>query len=449
MADLVDSLVIGAGPAGLAAAMALLDAGDDPLVLEAANEAGGYLGSLPEGDYLLPRGPHALPGSAAASFQLLERLGLLERAIPARAAARRYLWQGRLVALPTGPGSFLTSSFLSLGGKLRLLSEPLRGRPSTVDPHESVLDFFTRRFGAEAASELAAPFVNGVYAGDPSALEARSAFPRVWDLEERAGSLVRGLVRGGRGGRKKTTARRRGLWSLPRGLGEIADAAAEVLRDRLQCGRAVVALKDDGDAMVVETETTSHRARRVVLAVPPPAAAPLLAAVDDESSELARGVPLAPVAVVHLGGPLDEATAPSGFGVLVHPRHELATLGMVFCSALFPERVPTGCWHSASYLGGTRRPELVERDDDTLIETAATEGERLLGFRPERGLAKVLRYPGAIPQLVHGHRDRITRLRERVGARTPRLRLAGNWLDGVGVEQAVASGQRAVEELAA
>jgi len=64
--------VVGAGVAGLAAAIALVDAGRDVVVHEAAPVAGGRCRALPDGT---DNGTHALVGANHAALRFLDRIG--------------------------------------------------------------------------------------------------------------------------------------------------------------------------------------------------------------------------------------------------------------------------------------------------------------------------------------------------------------------------------------
>ncbi|MBF0162840.1 MAG: FAD-dependent oxidoreductase [Magnetococcales bacterium] len=81
-------LVLGAGVAGLTAALHLADAGQRPVLLEAAKAAGGRARSWfdPACDEELDNGPHLLMGAYTHTLQLLDRLGtrglLLEEKTP-------------------------------------------------------------------------------------------------------------------------------------------------------------------------------------------------------------------------------------------------------------------------------------------------------------------------------------------------------------------------------
>lgn len=78
-----------------------------------------------------------------------------------------------------------------------VLREPFKREnrpPGAVD--ESVDGFFTRRFGAKFARVFGSALVHGIYAADARKLSLRSAFPSMWDAEERGrGSVLLGSLR--------------------------------------------------------------------------------------------------------------------------------------------------------------------------------------------------------------------------------------------------------------
>ncbi|MFB6173717.1 MAG: universal stress protein, partial [Halobacteriales archaeon] len=60
---------------------------------------------------------------------------------------------------------------------------------------ESLASFTRRRLGAEVLDYAVAPFVGGVFAGDPEQLSARHSFERLVRWEQEHGSLVWGALR--------------------------------------------------------------------------------------------------------------------------------------------------------------------------------------------------------------------------------------------------------------
>jgi oxygen-dependent protoporphyrinogen oxidase len=123
--------------------------------------------------------------------RIVEQTGLADRLLEAAPAARkRFVMRNRqLLSLPGSPGEGITTKLFSTRAKLRLLAEPFIGR---ARDEETVAEFVTRRLGREFLDYAVAPFISGVYAGDPAKLSVRAAVARIYALERDHGSLIRG-----------------------------------------------------------------------------------------------------------------------------------------------------------------------------------------------------------------------------------------------------------------
>ncbi len=441
MSSILDSVVVGAGIAGLAAASELLRRGREVVVCEAGPRAGGVGQTELRDGYLFERGPNTFRVNAALR-ELLAASGLESRLLSASPSSRErfLLVEGRLVPVPLNPIAFARTPLLSARGKLRLLREPFVRRGSI--PGESAAAFVARRLGPEVAERLVAPFLVGIYAGDASRLAAESVFPGLVEHERAHASIARGLVarsfrRGPRG--------LAGIFSGADGISDLVQALAGGLGSALRVSTPVAAIRRAADAWEVETPTETLRARSVVVATPAHEAAAILRKLDDEAARLLEGIDYAPVASVSFG--VDPAGARErirGFGFLVPPGRETALLGCLFMSRLFPGRAPAGRELVTCLCGGTFHPELLGLPDDALANLVRDALVRILGLRGELRVLGITRWPRAVPQPGAGHRERIATVRAHL-ASLASLALAGAYLDGVAFGDAAASGMSAAQ----
>jgi protoporphyrinogen/coproporphyrinogen III oxidase len=395
-----DAVVVGAGIAGLACAERVAALGGRVLVLEREPRVGGMLRSDELDGFVVDRGPQTIRGADPALFGELDALGL-ERTPAEGSDARFILHGGKLVALPRSPLAFLRTPLLSSAGKARVLREPFVRRGTT--PDESVDAFFRRRVGREVAERVVDPFVSGVHAGDPAELSMARVFPAVVAGERAYGSLAAwGLARAlGRASAAPHSASdgRPEIFSFRGGLERWPAALADRLGDSVRTGVHVLGVERITEGWAVHWEGGSALARHVALAAPAAAAAAMLRQEDDPDLVALERVAYAPIATVSLGYRLqDIREAPRGFGVLIPAVEERPVLGILWLSSMFPGRSPEGTALTTTFIGGARRPDLVEMDDEVLVRMAHDEHQNLLGAHGEPVFSMVNRWPAAIPQ---------------------------------------------------
>jgi len=443
----LDVAVVGGGVSGLACGLWLHRAGRSVLVLEASSAPGGCVRTLRHEGWTFELGPNAITDPSGAVKLLCEAAGIAARRREAEgAAAKRYIYKseptatkgegsGRLLALPLSPLSFAASPLLSARTKLGLLREPFIA-PAPEDTEESVADFVRRRLGPEFLDVLVGPFVSGIYAGDPERLSIRWAIPRIYELEQQHGSLIRGAL-----ARRKGPSPSGEPVSFPEGLEELPRAMAGVLGERLVLDTPVVGLERCHEGFLLEARsrhggTRRIRADRVIIATPADVAAHLLSGIAPEARTLAE-IPYAPVVSVALGfreGPFAQQL--DGFGFLAPASEKLDLLGCLFSSSLFEGRTPPGCIALTALAGGATRPEMVDLPEGTLLERILRDLRRALGPLPDPIFHHVTRWPRAIPQYQLGH-GRFVALAATLQRAFPGLYFAGNWIGGISLADCI------------
>jgi protoporphyrinogen/coproporphyrinogen III oxidase len=441
--------VLGAGATGLAAAYRLAQNGYQVRVFEATDRVGGAVRTERPDGWLIEGGPNSMLAGEPTVATLIDELGLADERLPASAGAKnRYIVRGgKAVAAPSSPPSFLSSPLFSLGGKIRLfgdLFERRRVRPSDV----SLEDFARSHFGQELVDYGLNPFVGGVYAGDPKKLSARYSFPKLWEIEQQHGSIIRGQIAEAKArkasGKPKPAG---GIFSFRRGLQTLTDAlAARLPPGALSLRARIEALVPGTPWSVVWHDGTSAHTEKfdaVVTALPAPALAQLrfgtlaerpLAALDT--------IEHPPVASLFLGYRRDQVAHPlDGFGVLAPEIERRSVLGILFSSSLFPGRAPNGHVALTVMVGGARQPELARLPADRLLGAVDRDLRELLGVNGAPVFQRHTFWPRAIPQYNLGYERHLETMAAAEQAHRA-LFIGGQARDGIALPACLAAGEK-------
>lgn len=428
-----DVIVLGGGISGLTAGFWLHEKGLRVLVLEASDRPGGCITTWGREGFLFELGPNTVLNNALEIDALCEAAGLMgSRLTAAPASKKRFIVKGgRLVALPGNPPAFLFSGLFSLRTKLGLLKEPFVGRPAE-GTEENIAQFVRRRLGEELLRYAVGPFVSGVYAGDPEKLSVRHAVPKIYALEEKYGSLIKGAI-----AKKKGPAPAGGLFSFPQGLKALPETLAERLGDGYRPRTAVRAVETRPGGFSVGASGPGgdlvFTAQAVLCALPAPAASAALTPLGGEFPGMIGGLPYADVALLCMGFRREDVVHPlDGFGCLspeVEGRH---FLGCLFTSSLFPGRAPEGHVALSVFVGGALHPERAAEREGTMLENVLQDLDRLLGLKGSPVLTRMERWQPAIPQYDLGH-GAFKAAAQALEEANPGLFVSGNLLYGVSV----------------
>lgn len=214
----------------------------------------------------------------------------------------------------------------------------------------------------------------------------------------------------------------------------MVDALARALGPVARTGTRVTGLRREGTGWRLSVEEHGQQAEltadKVVLAVPAYVAAELLRPLDEKLAARVAGIAYAPVAVVHLGFAPGSTPPPDGFGFLVPTVERRRVLGVIHASATFPWRAEGGRILYTCMVGGAKRPDLVELDEEALVKLAREELRELAGVTAEPSFTDVVRWKRGIPQYNVGHLARVAAIDEDL-TRLPGLYLTGNAYKGV------------------
>ena len=460
--------VIGGGIAGLATAFALheqAEAAGLPLectILEAALTWGGKILTHRVGDLLIEAGPDSFLSQKSWGLQLCEKLGLADRVINTNEQQKatfvysrgrlRPLPEGLVLIVPTKLGPFFRSGLVSWAGIVRMgMDLTLPARPPNGD--ESLAAFFTRRLGREAFERLVEPLMAGIYAGDAGQMSLRATFPRFSEIEQRYGSLIRGMLaeRNAAGKRGTGGATKRTMFvTLRGGVGELIEALLTRLRAAgvtLRSGVEVTAVKARPTTPAGShryevhcgTGTTIH-ADSVVLATPAFVSSEFVRPLSPEAAGLLDTIPYASTATVSLAYASGQVSgAVTGFGFVVPRVEQRALLAATWTSSKWPHRAPSSQTLIRCYVGGVGREEWLKTDDATLVARIRQELRDIAGLVGEPQYVEVKRWDRGMPQYTLGHLDRVDRI-QLLMKEARGLFLAGAAYRGVGIPDCIRDG---------
>jgi oxygen-dependent protoporphyrinogen oxidase len=314
-----------------------------------------------------------------------------------------------------------------------------RTQPPAED--ESIAAFVRRKFGTELLERMVAPFVSGVYAGDPERLSMRASFPKIHEFEMQYGSVIRGAMKS----RPPKGTPRGGLCAFRDGMETLPRAIANRLGTSLHMETSVTAIrrgKANGKPWF-EIDITRRDQREtlaasaVILATPTQVASQILGHLSAAFAPIFSRIEYAPVNVLSACYRREQfQRAPDGFGFLVPHTEGLHVLGTVFNSSLFPGRAPEGMVALTSFSGGATDPQFCELSDREITETISGEVTRVLGINGNPVATNLQRYPRALPQYNLGHTETINSLIALTDS-IPGLFLAGNYLAGPSIGSCV------------
>ncbi len=449
-----DAVIIGAGLTGLVTAYCLSRKGKDVKIIEKRDRPGGVIQSMEKSGFLYEKGPNTGVLGNPEVIQLFDDLKdecKLEKA-RAEAKKRLVLKNGKWEPLPTGLMEAIKTPLFSLGDKFRILGEPFR-KPGK-NPDENLADMVKRRMGKSFLDYAVDPFILGIYAGDPGYLIPKYALPKLYNLEQNYGSFIKGAIK--KKSEPKTELEKRAdrsVFSVKGGLESLVGAlynktgtekfifnAASVTTEYHGKELIGVHFKLNGKNQTIETSkviitTGAHEMRQI------------LPFIKTTTMDTIDNLQYAKVIEVAVGYRKWEGIALDAFGGLIPFRENRDILGVLFLSSFLENRAPDGGALMAVFMGGMRKPELVQLSDEQVKKVLTHEFKELMGvheFQPD--LLEITRYEHAIPQYGIDSKKRLEAI-SKIEREYPGLIIAGNSIEGIGIADRIKQGMLKAREI--
>lgn len=410
--------ILGAGISGLAAAHWLNKDGFDVKILEAKSEPGGAMETSNENGFLIDFGPNSGLDTTPLIRQLVDDVGLSDEIIYASEVSnKRYILRdNKLHPLPMNPISLIKSKLFSAKGKFRLLGEPFVGK-SDDGYYQSIAQFVSRRLGQDFLDYAIDPFVSGVFAGDPYKLSVKSAFPKLYRLEELYGGLVKGMIKGARERKKRAEESKQsakmfsfinGMQSFPMAIAKklegkilfesrVKSIKRRVHRDELENGKWEISFEKDGKIQEIISDY-------ILSTIPAYDASKIFSDLDHEFNKHAEDIFYPPVMVLYLGFNKKDIGLPlDGFGFLIPSKEKKNFLGALWSSVIFPNRCDDDKSAFTIFVGGARSHKFIDSEKNVIIEKVLSEFKDIMNIKADPVLIKEKLWIKAIPQYNLGY----------------------------------------------
>ncbi len=454
-------IIIGGGIAGLATAYYLQQQPNPPsyTLIERAPRLGGKIVTNTGDGFVIEGGPDSFISQKPWAYQLCKALGLEDRLVGTNDERRKTyvvhkgglkpLPDGVMLIIPTRFMPFALSPLISPLGKLRMGLD-LFIPPKTDDSDESLADFITRRLGREALDKIAEPLMAGIYVADPFHLSLKSTFPRFIALEQKYGSLIKGML-----AQMKARAMHKNGADKPKlslfmtlrgGLTELVDALTAQLSGEILTGQAVTGIEytpaDSAPWQVRLADGQTRRADALIVATPAPPAADLLEPHSPALAQKLREIRYLSTVTVTLAFKRDEFSHPlDGFGFVVPKSENRRLMACTWLTTKFNHRAPDDHVLLRVFVGGYKNEELVALSDEELLKLVQEELRELMGVTAQPTRTEIYRWPNGNAQYDVGHLERIAEIEELAREVLPNLYFTGSAFRGVGLPDCIRQGQ--------
>lgn len=373
--------VLGAGISGLSAAYWLFKEGYDVTVFDKNKEVGGSMESVFENDFLFDRGPNSGLETTPLIKKLVDEVELTDEMIYSNAEGnKRYILRNDdLHALPMSPPAFIKSKLFSGKAKLRLFAEPFISR-SKDGYYQSIAEFVKRRLGTEFLDYAINPFVAGVYAGKPEELSVASAFPKLYELENKYGGLIIGTIKSikERKQRSEKSKQDAKMFSFKNGMQTLPKAIAKKMEHSINLSSEVVSIQKNNKRFEVQYSFAGKIESKifdiVISTIPSFLLSKILNKLDAKLTSTLDSIYYPPVLVLYLVfNKKDIKRKLDGFGFLIPEKEKKQFLGAIWNSVIFSNRSTNDTALFTLFIGGARDSEIFKLDKEIIIKNVISD----------------------------------------------------------------------------
>ena len=291
------------------------------------------------------------------------------------------------------------------------------------------------------------PFVAGVYAGNPDELSVKSAFPKLYELEEKYGGLIVGTIKSIRERKRRPEKSKQSakMFSFKSGMNVFPQKISDSLKEKVFLETEVTSIETLNGGYRVKYVQNQKRnsidCDILVSAIPAYAAANIVKDLDVKTAEHLLNIYYPPVLVLYVGYEKSAINRPlDGFGFLIPSKEKKSFLGAIWSSVLFPERCENDKASFTIFVGGSRNPQFAEKDKNEIVVQVLKEFHEIMKISSDPVYLTSKFWNKAIPQYNIGYIEH-EKAFEEFEKKFPGFILAGNYRGGISLGDCVKSSE--------
>ncbi|MFD1017778.1 protoporphyrinogen oxidase [Thalassobacillus hwangdonensis] len=454
--------IIGGGIAGLTAAYYLQKEINekhlpyDVRLLEASDHLGGKIRTVRKDGFTIERGPDSFLARKKSAARLASEVGLENELVP-NGTGQSYILvnnklhkmpSGSFMGIPTQVRPFLGSGLFSPLGKVRAAGDFIKSKGEAKED-QSLGHFFRRRLGDEVVENLIEPLLSGIYAGNIDNLSLMATFPNFYHLEQKHGSLIKGLNKTMPKKKQTKGAKKPSMFlTLERGLESLVDAIVAQLDEGIvSTGVSVDHIERKEDCYhLLLGNGTGMRADAVIIAAPHHAASKMLSQYD--FMEPLRQMPATSVANVAMA--FDASAIKKdidGTGFVVSRNSDYRITACTWTHKKWPHSTPEGKVLLRCYVGKPGDQEVVDLSDEEIQKIVMKDLNKTMNITSEPEFSVITRWRDAMPQYTVGHKQRLQTIHAKMAEALPGVHLAGGSYEGIGLPDCIDQGEAVVQKV--
>lgn len=451
--------IIGAGISGIRSAYLLAKNSPNNIqkivIFDKSETIGGVLKNTCINNYRLEHGAQGVLLSRSSFWNCLKDVQLENSVLlpPKKASTRYILTPNHCVAITPNIFNLRKNGLLRFRDLFRILAEIFIKKPTHSNMNDTLYTFFSRHFGKKFTDSFLVSLTFGIWGGGAKKILVRHAFPKLINLENGYGSLLKGLFynfcRSIMTKEKKPDSHK-GLGSFELGMHHLVQSIFNELVKECRHKNIEIEVKLKTNVQNItkisenifiefcEDKLLKKLAFHSVIYTGQPWRDQNLAFMVDninyeelqKALEVLKTIESHSIAVVGLGTKERNQESPNGFGALAGEWSK-DILGVIFVHSTYPKHAPENSCLFRVLIGGDRNIKVIEKNDSELIHIAKARllETNIVTHQLNYDFEHVIKWENYIP-LATVKQDKIMESIWKIEAIMPGLFFAGNYIKG-------------------